>query len=286
MRLPTEKVKTGILHADQDVREAAVYYFANSFSSDPTVMPLVVQAIDTFGFDAAFSAHSFLENLVQTDETVGWLVQQLGKVGEHATEKDAEPILAYISALIHADPAVLKRHEAEVMGLDALDDESRDAVSERIWFLTRPAEELWADFENFCQTHEEEDSIPDEDFDFAGRVVEALGRHRDRYAAEVLAIIGGETDEIGAWKEGFAIRLAGEMKLEAAVPLLFGTLHEVPEEWISEECYEAFKKIGSEAVIEGFASRYATGEWTTACPSPARWRTSIPTGPFKPALIP
>ena len=261
MRLPAEKVKTGILHADQDVREEAAYYFANSFSPDPTIMPLVIQAIENFGYDTAFSTHSFFESLVQTDETVRWLVQQLSTLGQPANEKDAEPVLAYISALIHADPAVLKRHEAEVMGLDALDDESRDAVSERIWFLTRPAEELWADFENFCQTHEEEDSIPDEDFDFAGRVVEALGRHRDRYAAEVLAIIGGETDEIGAWKEGFAIRLAGEMKLETAIPLLFGTLDETPEEWISEECHEAFKKIGSEAVIEGFASRYATGEW-------------------------
>jgi hypothetical protein len=261
MRLTAEKVKTGILHADQDVREAAVYYFANSFSSDPAVMPLVIQTIEQFGFNSAFSTHSFLKDLVQTDETVRWLLQQLGKAGQTADEKDAERTLAYVSALIHADPAVLKRHEAEILGLDALDDESMDAVSERIRFLTRPAEELWADFENFCQTHEEEGSIPDKDFDFAGRVVEALGRHRDQYAAEVLAIIGGETNEIGAWKEGFAIRLAGEMKLEAAIPLLFGTLDEAPEEWITEECYEAFKKIGTETIIEGFADRYAESEW-------------------------
>ena len=49
MRLSADKVKEAILHTDQDVREAAVYYFANSFSSDPPIMPLVIQAIEKFG---------------------------------------------------------------------------------------------------------------------------------------------------------------------------------------------------------------------------------------------
>jgi hypothetical protein len=53
MRLPPDKVKEAILHADQDVREAAVYYFARSHSSDPAIMPLVIQAIEKFGFDNA-----------------------------------------------------------------------------------------------------------------------------------------------------------------------------------------------------------------------------------------
>jgi hypothetical protein len=103
MRLPADKVKEAILHADQDVREAAVYYFARSHSSDPTIMPLVIQAIEKFGFDYAFQAHSFMEDLVQTDETVHWLIQQLTKLGQPANEKEAGPILAYISALIRPE---------------------------------------------------------------------------------------------------------------------------------------------------------------------------------------
>jgi len=88
MRLPADKVKEAILHApDQDVRKAALYYFANSFSSDPTVMPLVIQAIDKFGFDNAFETYSFLEDLVQIDDTVRWLIQQLSKLGQPATRK-------------------------------------------------------------------------------------------------------------------------------------------------------------------------------------------------------
>jgi len=261
MRLPADKVKEAILHADQDVREAAAYYFGNSYSSDPTIMPLVIQAIEKFGFDNAFETYSFLEDLVQTDDTVRWLIQQLSKLGQPTNEKEAEPILAYISALVHADPAILKTHEAEIKGLDSLDPDSKDAIGERIWFPSRSAEELWRDFEDFCQTHEDDESLDDEDFDFACRVVEALAHHRDQYANKVLEIIDGETDEIDIWKEGFAIRLAGEMKLEAAIPLMMTASHESPSGWITEECHRALTKIGSEAVVAQFVSDFAKSEW-------------------------
>jgi hypothetical protein len=71
MRLPADKVKEAILHANQDVREAAVYYyFAKSFSTDPAIMPLAIQAIDRFGFENAFRVYSFLEDLVQTNGSI------------------------------------------------------------------------------------------------------------------------------------------------------------------------------------------------------------------------
>ena len=261
MRLPADKVKEGILHADRDVRVAAVHYFANSFSLDADIMPQVIQAIEKFGFENAFQTYSFLEDLVQTDETVRWLIRQLTNLGQPTNEKEAEPVLAYNAALIHADPAVLRNHEAEIMALDSLDPDSKNDLGERIWFHSRSADELWMDFEEFCQDREDDESIADEDIEFAGRVVEALGRHRDRFADKVLEIIDGDTDEIGTWKEGLAIRLAGEMKLEAALPLLMTTLNEPPDHWISEECHRAFTKIGTKAVIAYFSRDYAKTEW-------------------------
>ena len=77
MRLPAEKVKEAILHPDQDVRETAVYYFANSFSTDPTEMPLVIRAIERFGYEHAFETYSFVDKLRHADETVRWLTKQL-----------------------------------------------------------------------------------------------------------------------------------------------------------------------------------------------------------------
>jgi hypothetical protein len=109
--------------------------------------------------------------------------------------------------------------------------------------------------------HEDDEFISDEDFEFAGRIVDALGCHRDQYAEQVLAMIDGETDGTGTWKQGFAIRLAGEMKLEAAIPVMMKTLHSLHDDWINEECHEAFTKLGCDAVIDQFAGDYATSEW-------------------------
>lgn len=261
MRHSADQVKAAMLHADQDVREAAVYYFADSHSSDPAIMRLVIQAIERYGFDYAFSVYSFLIKIVQSDETIRWLIQQIRTLSQSDNQREVELRRAFISALVHADPSALKPHEAEIMELDALDDESRDAISERIWFPSRTGEELWRDFEECCQTFEDDDSVSDEDVEFAGRIVDALGRHRNEYAEQVLAIIGGDTDEIGTWKQGFAIRLAGEMKLETAIPMLMTTLHDLPDDWISEVCHEAFTKLGSDAVVDQFANDYATSEW-------------------------
>jgi hypothetical protein len=47
MRLTDDQIKQGIIHPEQLVRDVAVRYFSESFSSDPTVMPLVIQAIET-----------------------------------------------------------------------------------------------------------------------------------------------------------------------------------------------------------------------------------------------
>ena len=54
MRLTEAQVKEAILSPDQDVRFAAVYYFAQSFSADPGIMPLAIQAIEQYGWKDAF----------------------------------------------------------------------------------------------------------------------------------------------------------------------------------------------------------------------------------------
>ena len=95
MRLSAEKIKEAILHPDRDVRDAAVNYFARSHSDDPTVMPLVIQAIQLYGLDA-FSTFSFLIDLVQNSETFQWIIGEIERIGEHTQEREHR----YRSALV------------------------------------------------------------------------------------------------------------------------------------------------------------------------------------------
>lgn len=55
MRLATDELKQAILHADQAVRQAIVFYFAHSFTPDATILPLVIEVIERYGRAEAFS---------------------------------------------------------------------------------------------------------------------------------------------------------------------------------------------------------------------------------------
>ena len=63
MRLTEDRVKQAILHDDKDVREGAVYYFSRSFTTDPSIMRLAIQAIERFGWKDAFEFYSFMSEL-------------------------------------------------------------------------------------------------------------------------------------------------------------------------------------------------------------------------------
>ena len=114
MRLSHDQVKQGILHPAQEVRDAAAYYFGDSFSPDPTVMPLVIQAIEEHGWEDAFGMYSFLDDLVQTEETLRWAIDQLRQRGQPDNEEEARLTLWLLDALTSADPELLQAHEEEV----------------------------------------------------------------------------------------------------------------------------------------------------------------------------
>ena len=81
MRLTEEQIKRGILHPNMLARGVAVRYFSDSFSDDPAVMPLAIQAIETYGWDNAFAFPRFLARLAQTEDTLLWVIDQLNRLG-------------------------------------------------------------------------------------------------------------------------------------------------------------------------------------------------------------
>ena len=86
MRLTPDQIKEALRHPAQNVRDASVYYFANSFSTDPEIVSLAIQTIDQYGFEEAFGSYTFLQNLVQTEESVRWLIRQLQQRGKPCIE--------------------------------------------------------------------------------------------------------------------------------------------------------------------------------------------------------
>ena len=82
MPLLEAKIKQAILHPEEEVRLTALGYFAGSQTADETIMPLVIEAVEKYGWRQAFRLLRDGDDLPQTVATVAWLsrrvVQGLG----------------------------------------------------------------------------------------------------------------------------------------------------------------------------------------------------------------
>src|SRR4051812_9269215 len=77
MRFPENRIREAILHPDVEIRERAVNYFAKAFDPDPTLMPLVIQAVQTYGRDDASRLIGQADDLRQSEETTAWVLGEL-----------------------------------------------------------------------------------------------------------------------------------------------------------------------------------------------------------------
>ena len=262
MRLSDEAIKQGIVHPETLVRDEAVEYFAGAYSDDPTVMPCVIQAMETYGWDEALEYPWRVRTLAQTDETVGWCIEALEREGA-PTPATADRRQMLSSVLSSADAALLASHKSRVMGLRGLVRLSRKTIAERIRLLGVDTETCWRHLERFCEEGRNRPHIADVDLGHASRLVEAIGRDgacADRVLSILAEKVEDYTDNPMTWMEGLAIRLAGEMRLEEAVPLLVAKLQE-DTDWLREQCVEALAKIGTASVVEAICEIFPAAEW-------------------------
>ena len=116
MRLLEPKIKAAILHPDEEVRVTAVSYFSGSFSQDETIMPLVIQAVETYGREKAFRILRAAESLTQTHATAEWLVRELRRGYDVAVNHLVQQAgrLARLGPFDPIEPEFVNRQEIEV----------------------------------------------------------------------------------------------------------------------------------------------------------------------------
>src|SRR5258708_329526 len=77
MAFSVEEIKKGLSDPEIIVREHCLRYFADSWSTDSTVMPLVVASVREHDWRTAFYVHQHLARLPQTPETLSWFIDEL-----------------------------------------------------------------------------------------------------------------------------------------------------------------------------------------------------------------
>jgi hypothetical protein len=250
VRLPQAKIREALLHPEELIREEALLYFGPCRSPDTEVMPLVIKAIETYGRDKAFRYLHYLLRLAQTQTTVDWAIQELNRKEDESFFHDSYfPQLSRLFCA--ADVQLLLPRAEQVLQAPGFDSSLSEAFKERLELFSWSAEQCWQELERLSAEARGDDE--EVDLDRADRLVEALARRADPLQGRILETLARKVEDFNsdplAYMETFLVWLAGEMRLEQAVPLLVQKLRE-NDDGLSPDCSDALAMIGTDAVVQ------------------------------------
>lgn len=259
MRLPEPKIKAAILHPEEEVRGMAVSYFSGSFSQDETIMPLVIQAVETYGREKAFRVLRAAESLAQTQATVEWLIRELRRGYDLADLDEDNYRFAIALILYHAAPEVTLQRKGFIIALPMFPDELRAPVDERLDMLSWDWDRGWAALEALGQDTMRRGGFTHNDVRRAHHIIGSLARYRLTRASFVSnllqALHPGGAEALLRWLEPLVVNLAGVMPLESAVPLLVERLY-ADNLNVNDEAITALIRINTDAVVAAIAEEW------------------------------
>ncbi|HEY7326991.1 MAG TPA: SEC-C metal-binding domain-containing protein [Gemmataceae bacterium] len=262
MRYPEAKIKEAILHPDIEIRDRAVSYFAKSFSTDTSLMPLVIKAVETYGRqNDAYRLIGASRELPQTEGTIAWVIEELNAEATATFENYAYNLSM---VLLEADPALLLPRESAILEAHYFLLDLREPLTERLRMLAWDFATCWTELEEFCEETKDEPDVGKINLGHANRIVEALARYGQQSEQKVRALPSQKVTDYShnpmMWLEPLAVRLAGQAHLDTTIPLIVGKLLEDGGDILNQECAEALTRIGTPAVLEAVAEAFPTAE--------------------------
>lgn len=256
MRLSGNKIKEAILDSDLEIRQRAISFFAKSYSSDGSVMPLIIKAVETFGRQDAYHLLGLSRNLPQTEETIAWIIDELNN-----EQSDQHENYTYnlTMVLVEADPALLLLKESDILESLHFLPALRAPFSERLQMLSWDEATCWQKLEDFCEEGKDKQYANEINLGYGNRIVQALARYGDECEEKVHFLLKQRIDDFRhspmKWMEPLIVRLAGEAHLDSTVPLIVAKLAE-DDDLLSEACAKSLTQIGTSAVLEAVAEAY------------------------------
>lgn len=257
MRLSEDKIKEVILDTDLENRQRAISYFSKSYSTDLSLMPLVIQAVEKFGRKDAYHLIGLARDLPQTEETIAWIIDELNDEQSAQHENYAFNLSM---VLVKADLALLLPQESAILDSQHFLSDLRASFSERLQMLSWDEATCWQNLEEFCDQGKDKQYVNEVNLGYGKRIVETLARYGDECQEKVHAILSQKIDDYRhhpmKWMEPLVVRLAGEAQLESTVSLLVTKLVEDGGDLLNEECAGALTRIGTPAMLEAVADAF------------------------------
>ena len=259
MRLSEDRIKEAILDTDLEIRQRAVQFFAKSFSTDTSVMPLVIKAVETLGREDAFHLIGLSRDLPQTVDTIDWVIDELNE-----SQSDQHENYTYNLSMVlaKADAGLLLPNESAILDSQHLFPGLHASFSERLQMLSWDEATCWQELEAFCEEGKDKQYINDVNLGYANHIVEALSRCGDECEEKIHDVLKQKIEDYHhnpmKWLEPLMVRLAGELQLDSTVPILIAKLVEDGGDLLNEECIRALSRIGTPTVINAISEIYHT----------------------------
>lgn len=153
-------IKAALLHQDPQVRQRALNYFAEAYSPNPTIMPVAIEALETYGRDDAFPIRYRLCQLAQTEETVAWVIREL-----QGEARSPEYLSTLGEVLLDADPRLTAPRVEEIVTSRWFPALRRGEIQEQAAILSWDEERCWAALEAWCRAAAERDEDDEDGLD-------------------------------------------------------------------------------------------------------------------------
>jgi hypothetical protein len=261
MRLPESKIKAAILHPEEEVRLTALAYFADSYTTDESLMPLVIEAVEKYGRDTAFRILRDAERLPQTEFSFNWLLNEL-KADFDPSDVDQDNYrFAVCLAVLSAPLELLVEHQNIILECPNFAPELVPALNELVTMAAWDWDTGWKAFTDLARELQRRD-FTNNDARHHARLIRVLGRMGNG-ADQILNLLKGiyrGTDRgLMQWVDSWIVELAGEMRLKEAMPLIIDRLFERNEP-VLDECGPMLAKIGGDEVVEAVSECWANGD--------------------------
>ena len=255
MRLSEEKIRAGILNAEEQVRLAAVGYYADGRVATRVPMGDVIKAVEQYGRPSAFSLLRRAEGLHQTRRSLDWMIDELDQDLDVANVTWDNYRFALALMLMHAEPELLAGRQREITERGLFPEQLKQGFIQRLEMQSWSWDEALSALERYAKRRR---SFSRNDERRALWMVEALAQHTD-HSQNVLRRLEGDSGGNGSGQHdvlaSFMVQIAGEMRLVEAVPLLVERLLGGDVD-LADDCVSALANIGNDNVVRALYDVY------------------------------
>jgi len=246
--LTPDRLKPFLVHEDRFIRRAVTGYFADGWSRDPDLIPLILDACDRYGDGQNVRGISACDRFPLSEPSLDLVLRHL------AGTQDPETVYQLNRVIVHAPGDLLAARRGEVLSHPKLLREIAPQITLRCDLAGWSGERLWDELQAYARRSADKQDTGGIDHGYVGALVDALARHDVPDDDTVCRLLRSLEPEEG-WLEIFLVDLAGARRIPGAVPALVDKFH-TDTDYLLERSKRALARIGDPEAVRLIRAAY------------------------------